>query len=510
MHMGVQGIGQIGVPFFFLVSGFVVTPIALRMGQRRFAVNRVVRVYIPMFFVVLLTAGAMLVGIEPLTGHRPQLSWWVVFTNMLVINYVMVPQIALVGVAWTLIVELMFYAVLVLLLPVLRRWVWLGIAVQITLIFVVLMSARHFGASWFLFAVNFSYLPIPLLGQIMWATTAKRIPLWLGGVFAGLAWLLYVFADTTSMGRLDRSYSLALACAVLFFLMGYFAEPKLKERRFWVALSERSYSIYLLHGLVAFAALDLMRPHVPLWLAIPVSVVATFAVVEVSYRFVERPSHVLARRLSRPGKPKPERLTPEDVVREAELGLAELRAGRRGREAVEPETVEPETVEPGDDRLERAEDHDRDGRAEAGGGRDGAGRLEPEHEPAEWPEVEHDRAEWTAPGSAGAERSRAERVAPRRLDPDEVPAERTAEIRRVAPPPRRVPPRRAPAVEHPTQVIDAVADAPLSGGVREPGERRSGSAGAPEPRRRRRNDGDAVVTVQSLLAERAREERDRR
>ncbi|MBW4719533.1 acyltransferase [Saccharothrix sp. SC076] len=321
VHMGAQGIGQVGVPFFFLVSGFVVTPIALRMGQRRFTANRLVRVHTPMFVVVLLTAGALWLGVQPLTGNNPELSWWAVLTNMLVINYLIVPQVALVGVAWTLIVELIFYAVLVLVLPVLRRWVWVGIAAQLVFVFAVLMSARAFGPSWFLFAVNVSYLPIPLLGQVIWATTAKKVPLWLGGVFGGVAWALYVFVDGPDMGRLDGSYSLALAGAVLCFLLGLFAEPGLRERRLWVALSERSYSIYLLHGLVAFAVLDVLRPAVPLWLAMPLAVAATFGVVELSYRYVERPSHALARRLSR----SPRRPAPEAVARAAELGVAELR-----------------------------------------------------------------------------------------------------------------------------------------------------------------------------------------
>lgn len=440
MHMGAQGIGQIGVPFFFLVSGFVVTPIAMRMGQRRFAVNRLIRVYIPMFFVVLLTALALWLGVEPLTGQRPELSWWTILTNMLVINYVIVPQVALVGVAWTLIVELIFYALLVLLLPVLRRWVWFAILVQLTLVFVVLMSAREFGTSWFLFSVNVSYLPIPILGMIVWATTAKRIPLWLGGVLGGLAWVLYVFADEPDMGRLDRSYSLALACAVLFFLLGMFAEPKLKERRIWVALSERSYSIYLLHGLVAFATLDLLRPAVPLALAIPVAVAATFGAVEVSYRFVERPSHVLARKLSRP---RPAAPRPEAVAREVERGLAELRAEQA-------KAAERRDNRTGKDRTEVHE-----------------ARVEVRDDPVEWPD--HDDAR--------------ERPVARAVALDEAPEERTDEIRG----PRRV----APPVEHPTQVIDAVVE-------------------PPEPRRRRRNDGNATVTVQSLLAERARENRDRR
>ncbi|GAA3860650.1 hypothetical protein GCM10022243_28460 [Saccharothrix violaceirubra] len=303
MRMGFQGIGQIAVPFFFLVSGYVVTPIALRQGGWRFTVNRLIRVHVPMTFAVLLTAALVLLGVGTLAGASAQtVTWTTVLTNSLVVNYVLVPQVVLVGVAWTLVVELVFYALLVAVLPVLRRWTWAAIAGQLTFVFVVMMSMREFGPSWFLFAVNACYLPAPILGQVVWATTTGRVPLWLGMVFGSVAWGLYVLGDHLGIGRLDGSYPLALAVALLFFLLGMFAEPRLRERRVWTALSERSYSLYLLHGIVAWALLELLRPTVPLWLAVPVAVAATFGVVEVSYRFVERPSHALARRWSRPAR----------------------------------------------------------------------------------------------------------------------------------------------------------------------------------------------------------------
>ncbi|MGZ3141505.1 acyltransferase family protein [Lentzea chajnantorensis] len=309
-HMSLQGIGEVAVPFFFLVSGFVVTPIALRHGQTRFGLNRLSRVYPPMIFTVLLTALLITVGGGLLaTGQAQTISAWTLFTNSVLVNYLIFPQVVLVGVAWTLIVEVIFYLVLILLIPVLKRWVWLGLAIELTFVFIVLMSRAQFGKSWSLFAVNVSYLPIPIIGQIIWATTTKRIPLWAGGVYTALAWSLYVLGDLLKLGRVDNSYSLALAIAVMCFLMGLFAEPRLRERKFWIALSERSYSIYLLHGLIAFAVLDLLRPAVPLLPAVVIAVAATFAFVELSYRFVEKPSHKLARRLSRPpAKPKP---TPE-------------------------------------------------------------------------------------------------------------------------------------------------------------------------------------------------------
>lgn len=308
MHMSKQGIGQIAVPFFFLVSGYVVTPIALKQGQARFAVNRFVRVYAPMLFVVLLTALMLVVNLHPpSTGQSQELTPLTLLTNTALANYLIYPQVVLVPVAWTMIIEVIFYLMLMAVLPVLRRWVWLGIALELTFIFVVMMSRSQLNASYSLFAVNVSYLPAMMIGQIIWASTTKKIPLWTGGVFGGVAWSLYVLADVINVGRIDSSYNLSLAFAVLCFVMGYFAEPKLRERAFWIAMSERSYSIYLLHMLVSFVVLQLLRPLMPFPIAAIIAIAAVFGVVELSYRFVERPSHALARKLSRRGQSPPSR-----------------------------------------------------------------------------------------------------------------------------------------------------------------------------------------------------------
>lgn len=335
MHMAKQGIGEVAVPFFFLVSGFVVTPIALRQGISRFGVNRLIRVYVPIVFVVLLTTLALLVHLHPPSTGQPQtLTPLTVLTNSMLVNYLITPQVVLLPVAWSMIVEVLFYVVLLALLPVLRRSVWLTISIELTFIFVVLMSARQFSASYFLFAVNVSYLAIPLIGQIIWATTAKRIPLWAGAVFGGVAWALYVLGDIINVGRIDSSYNLALAFAVLCFLMGMFAEPKLRQRRAWTALSERSYSIYLLHSLVAFVLLDLMRPAVPFPIALVLAIAAVFGVVELSYRYVERPSHTLARRLSHGSEPKPK---PIPVSAEITIELPRIEPRRPRPAPTDPE-----------------------------------------------------------------------------------------------------------------------------------------------------------------------------
>ncbi|MBO0841209.1 MAG: acyltransferase [Sciscionella sp.] len=344
MHMTVLGIGTIAVPFFFLVSGFVVTPIALRQGQGRFAINRAIRVYGPMIFVVALTV--LLVSYGLYTEPTPELHTitpLTVLTNIGVANYLITPQVVLVPVAWTLIVEVLFYLMLITLIPVLRRWTWLAIAIELTFVEVVLMSRLHFSQTWALFGVNVSYLPILIIGQALWAGHSRRIPPWAAGGFVALGWALYVWAGDLGVGRADNSYDIGLAFALLAFLVGMFAEPKLRQRKIWTALSERSYSLYLLHMLIAGTIFKLLLDKLTFTPTLIIAVIATFAVVEVSYRFVERPSHVLARRLSR----RPRRSEPP-ADRSAQRASKADRVDR-----VEP-ADSPAVDRPGDDRRPSA------------------------------------------------------------------------------------------------------------------------------------------------------------
>ncbi|WP_238412838.1 acyltransferase family protein [Saccharothrix deserti] len=496
MHMGLQGIGQVAVPFFFLVSGYVVTPVALRQGARGFGLNRLVRVYVPMTFVVLLTAGVILLGVDSLAGSKePIVTWWTVITNALVINYLMVPQIVLVGVAWTLVVEIIFYMLLIALLPVLRRMPWMAISIQLVFIFVVMMSARQFGASWFLFAVNVSYLVIPLIGQIIWATTTKQVPLWLGGVFVGLAWSLYVLAEHRDFGRGDTSYNLALAFAVLCFLMGMFAEPRLVERRIWVGLSERSYSIYLLHGVVGFAVLDLLRPAVPLFAAMPIAVAVTFGVVELSYRYVEKPSHVLARRLARRAAPKP---APEPVEPEAEVD-AELEAEV---EAAMGPDVDPD-LEPSDDDWDDSWDDEQDDDLDDAPSpqRPTAGEETTTAIPVIRAALPQPRPTGPQPRPTGPQpRPTASQPRPNAPQPrSDVPPPRTRRPMPLPPPPPQPAPARTPAPAPPPPPEELTQHIPVVNDEDEPN-------GTEPPRRRRRlEDSGTAVTVASLLADHARE-----
>ncbi|HEX2133934.1 MAG TPA: acyltransferase, partial [Actinophytocola sp.] len=294
-----QGIGGIAVPLFFLISGFVITPIALKLGPRRFGVNRLLRLYPLLFAVVAVSALLIAYGPLPLASKPMDVSFGAVLSNLSLWNFIDRPFGAWVGVAWTLAVEVLFYVMVVALLPLLRTRLWLAISIQLWVVLMLLITYRAFGEEYRAFVINMTYTLIPIMGQVIWAAWSRRIPAWLAGVFVTVAWLLFVWAGHL---EIDPNYiprAFPVGFALMLFLIGLFAEPHLRQRRFWTELSERTYSIYLVHGVVAFPLLHLLFDRLPVWLTFLIAVAATALVAELSYRFVERPSHNLARRLSR-------------------------------------------------------------------------------------------------------------------------------------------------------------------------------------------------------------------
>lgn len=290
LGLGPFGLGEIAVGVFFLISGYVVTPIALKLGMRRFAVNRLFRVYPLMIVVVLLSVAALAAGLWPLAGPEPAITLKQVLANLTLVNFVTEPNHTYVAVAWTLAVEVLFYLLLIAVLPLLRWSVWIAITVELELIAVVVLLGNIAPAM---------HLVVPVIGQVLWAGLNRRIPGWLAGVFLAVGWtLIVVSADDQAKVYWELSPA-PIALAVLLFLVGVGMESRLRPHAGWTALSERSYSIYLVHGLVTLPALFALDRYLPLPLALLIGVGVTALAVQVSYVLVERPSHALGRKLSR-------------------------------------------------------------------------------------------------------------------------------------------------------------------------------------------------------------------
>jgi peptidoglycan/LPS O-acetylase OafA/YrhL len=295
-----QQMGHLAVVMFFLVSGFIITQVGTQESHREFAIKRLFRVYPLLIVVVLLTAILSIWHLEVLrTGQHFEITLQSVLTNFALANYLMVPQIILVGVAWTLVIEVIFYTIVLSLLAVLRRWAWVAILTEMGMVLAALLLAREFGPSFFLLAVNMSYLPVVLLGQVTWAVWSGRVPLWAGTLLGLGCWTLYVLGDIRNMGRLDDAYNSTAALGFGLFIVLLLAESKLRPMKPISFFADRSYSLYLLHGPVAFPVFTSLYGKLPLIVVIILGLALTVGCAELTFRYIEQPGQRIGRALSR-------------------------------------------------------------------------------------------------------------------------------------------------------------------------------------------------------------------
>jgi peptidoglycan/LPS O-acetylase OafA/YrhL len=295
--------GVAGVALFFFISGFVI-PMAARDGLdvRTFFVRRLFRIY-PLYLAVL-----GLMALAGATGLLPQLeivissSATVWLANLLIIaEYVHV--LPFVGVAWTLSVELAWYAIFAasIMLFGKRAADRLDVLVPASLLALtaasLLIGERiPLGRPTMIYAAVLGFQCFRYrAGEI----DAKRLRLSVL-VFAvvGLAGNYVAFGhfrhpNLTVMQTIGP-WVLATAVFLIWTLYRPVREARALNAGVLPALGAMSYSIYLLHSFASSIA----HTHFAPALQIAASVGLTLIFSWLAYNFIEKPGIALGRRLS--------------------------------------------------------------------------------------------------------------------------------------------------------------------------------------------------------------------
>ncbi len=288
----IQDFGWFGVCLFFLISGFVITHSARRESLRVFVLRRAFRIGPPLVVAVLVVA-----ALDLLAGTRR--PWTDYLYGLTLAGYFTVPQIVVLGVAWTLVIEVIFYALMAavsLLFKLARPAIGTAVATLVPL--AVIIHARDLGDSFFLFAASVAYLPVLLIGSALYlrktaAASAASVALLVlanAGVF-----MFGLRSIHTSFLPLNNSYALSMVYATgLFLLCVDRGAPRVLR---WTG--DISYSLYLLHGTLGFLFVQKALawgsgPAAP-WLA----AAASLGVSYLMYRLVERPAIELGKRFAR-------------------------------------------------------------------------------------------------------------------------------------------------------------------------------------------------------------------
>lgn len=287
----IQDFGWLGVCLFFLISGFVITQSARRENLRVFAMRRVFRILPPLAVAILVVW-----AIDSYAGTpRP---WRDYGYGLSLMGYFTVPQIVVLGVAWTLVIETIFYMLMAFALPLFKlSHPAVGTAVVSAVTLGVILLARQFGDTFFLFAASVAYLPILLIGSALYlrktasasnSTVAALI------FFNCASWMLGLQSIHTAFLPLNNSYLLSLVYALGIFTMCINMDAPKALR--WVG--DISYSLYLLHGTLGFLvvqqALVLGMGWASPWIATAFCLGASCAM----YHAVERPAVALGKRMA--------------------------------------------------------------------------------------------------------------------------------------------------------------------------------------------------------------------
>lgn len=274
---GVFKFGHAGVDFFFVLSGFIIYFIhGHELGDRSrwlpYWRKRLIRIY-PVYWIVLLGYGAIL-AVSPtrdMTERMPA----VIVSAITLYPHELGP---ILGVAWTLSHEMLFYGLFGLMF-LNRRLGATVLAVWAGLVVVNLLQpfGDHFWRHFVFRIFNIHFF----LGMLV-AHAVRHWPLRSPAAFlvGGVA-LFFGAGLRESLGApvpvewapLHLAYGLGSAAAV-YGLVGLEQSGRLKVPRLAVALGAASYSVYLLHTIVIMLFQQVLLRITPAVLAWP-----TFAFV---------------------------------------------------------------------------------------------------------------------------------------------------------------------------------------------------------------------------------------
>ncbi|NUT99841.1 MAG: acyltransferase [Saccharothrix sp.] len=290
-----------GVAVFLVVSGVVVTHVADRETPAQFLRRRVVRL-VPLLWVATLLAWILInLGFRVSGADDPELGVGDLLRGLVLGNFFQIPQVGLVGVTWTLLVQIGFYAWVAATIPVLRRHPWIPPLAAAPLCFVVVLLT--FGSDWPWARTAgglVAYLPLLCIGQLISLVHSRKITPLVGTAIGAVHFLFVVWVDKLSWyasqgDSVPRTLLIALLLAVLLVAM----KGPVSRSAFVRGWAKRTYAIYLVHVMAMYPVFGLLMPHLNRTLVVVIGVVWVAVLSEVLHRFIEMPADRAVRRWER-------------------------------------------------------------------------------------------------------------------------------------------------------------------------------------------------------------------
>ena len=293
-------LAALGVSLFFLLSGFVIAISLERYSRRGFLVGRLMRVLPTYASGYLVTCGVIWLMSDPnhelspssiLSGAVPGLA------------YLLRMPAPGDGIVWTLIVELVFYAVCLATYRALtRHWqAIVAVAAGCVAMQWILGSVAldpHLAGLAYVVALACPFIPVMLVGVTLSARRRERLSGRATAIVVPLLAATYVLlASTTTVAPASVKYRATFVFAMTAFAMIAAVGDRWRQHPVASFFADISYPLYVVHPVLGYATISVLTGHgVPSALAVLAASVVALVAAWCLHVIVEAPTHTLGRR----------------------------------------------------------------------------------------------------------------------------------------------------------------------------------------------------------------------
>lgn len=315
--------GYLGVEIFFVISGFVIaysirgrTITGRYLGN--FAVRRSLRLDPPYYVTIALALIVIWISNQLMTDRTAEMPGWTTVLAHMFYLQGFLGMTNIVGVFWTLCLEVQFYLVLTVCVglcqfivrktgdkPAVRTAAYTTVfgALAITsfamaLDFIPVFVRGIFLTDWYLF----------FAGALLWWVLQKSVPAWVFWIYClGPVWVSVHHHDLD--GVFGSLTAISIFAAARFSYMNVWLSD-----RFIQFFGRISYSLYLLHIVIGQRVVNLGRRFsgdnlLPGLFWILLGLAASVAAAWLMYHYIERPGIAWGKRLSKKNPPAPAKTT---------------------------------------------------------------------------------------------------------------------------------------------------------------------------------------------------------
>ncbi|AYJ47446.1 acyltransferase family protein [Rhodococcus sp. P1Y] len=282
----------VGVAIFMLLTGLLVTRSAMRQTRRDFAVSRLSRLVPALWVSIALAIVLVRLGINGMFSGQPGISNSEAALSFVLGGFFLKPEVAVLGVTWTLTVQLMFYLYCVAARDLLRKWPVVVPLLGAALCAAVLVYNLYIPQPWSVPMLSkiAATLPTLFLGQIIYLGWARIIG-WRMVVVGVLAQaeVVRLATDVHAYWAGDQYLWTIVVVTGLVLLLGRYDG---RIGNLWIVrwTGTRSYAIYLVHTLILYRVYENVVPYTGPTGAVLAFVLVTAGVSEAVYRWVETPA----------------------------------------------------------------------------------------------------------------------------------------------------------------------------------------------------------------------------